>query len=104
MTGPDDPRARLVTSAEPPKQRGHLGGGISLCCRPFSTQPGIGADEMKSNLIDLEARLMHETEKARRFDFGGSEPIWLPKSAHEWDPVEHMVTLPEPLAIEKGLI
>lgn len=59
---------------------------------------------MKSNLIDLEARLIHETEKARRFDFGGDEPVWLPKSAHEWDEDENTVTLPEPLAIEKGLI
>lgn len=59
---------------------------------------------MKSNLIDLEARLIHETEKARRFDFGGSEPVWLPKSSHEWDAEEQTVTLPEPLALEKGLI
>ena len=59
---------------------------------------------MRSNLIDLAARLIHETEKARLFDFGGDGNVWLPKSAHEWNEDDGEVTLPEPLAIEKGLV
>ncbi len=59
---------------------------------------------MRSNLIDLEARLVHETEMARLFDFGGEKPVWLPKSTHEWDEASQTVTLPEPVAVEKGLV
>lgn len=59
---------------------------------------------MRSNLIDLAARLVHETEKARLFDFGEDKPVWLPKSSHEWDEAAQTVTLPEPVAIDKGLV
>ena len=58
----------------------------------------------RSNLIDHEARLVRETEEARCFDFGGSENVWLPKSQHEWDESDQTVTLPEPVAIEKGIV
>lgn len=59
----------------------------------------------RSNLIDLEAFLVRETEKARCFDFGGSENVWLPpNSKHEWDETDQTVTLPEPVAIEKGIV
>lgn len=57
---------------------------------------------MKSDLIDLDAKLIHETDKARLFDFEMDEGVWLPKSQHEWD--GRQVTLPETLAIEKGLV
>ncbi len=57
---------------------------------------------MKSDLIDLPARLVHETEKAWLLDFGEAKPVWIPKSAAEFDGKE--LTLPEPLALEKGLI
>ena len=56
---------------------------------------------MRSNLIDIEARLIHETEKAWKLDTGG-EPVWIAKSAAEFDGAT--LTLPEPLAIEKGLV
>lgn len=59
---------------------------------------------MSGKLIDLEARLIHETQKARLFDFGDSDPVWLPKSQHEWDKGERLVTLPERIALDKGLI
>lgn len=58
---------------------------------------------MKSNLLDIPARLIVETEKARKFDVGLSEAVWLPKSQHEWDAMEGMITLPEDVAIEKGM-
>lgn len=60
---------------------------------------------MKSDIIDLAAQLRHETEKARLFLFEMSDdPIWLPKSQHEWDPDDQTVTLKENVALEKGLI
>lgn len=59
---------------------------------------------MRSDLIDLEARLVHETDKARLLDFGGDAPVWLPKSQHEWDAEDGLVTLPERVAIDRGLV
>ena len=61
---------------------------------------------MKSDLIDLEVRLVHETPLAwlfTQFNDGGTE-TWLPKSMCEFDQVAGILTLPEPLALEKGLI
>lgn len=59
---------------------------------------------MKSNLIDLPASLVTETEKARLFEFEMQERVWLPKSMHEWDEDESIVTLTKSLAQDKGLI
>lgn len=60
---------------------------------------------MKSNIVDLDAVLQAETELARCFKFeeDGIE-IWIPKSQHEWDEHDWIVSLPERIAIEKGLI
>lgn len=52
-------------------------------------------------MIDIPARLVHETELAWLLDTGDSEPVWLPKSAVEFDGLT--LTLPKYLAIEKGL-
>ena len=57
---------------------------------------------MKSNLIDIEARLVHETEKAWLLDAGEKKLVWVPKSSAEFD--GETLTIPEPLALEKGLI
>lgn len=59
---------------------------------------------MRSNLIEIEARLVHETDKAWLLDTGEDEPTWLPKSACEFDEGEGTLTLPRPLAEEKGLV
>lgn len=56
----------------------------------------------RSNLIDLEARLVHETEKAWLLETVDAPPVWIPKSAAEFDGTT--LTLPEPLAISKGLV
>ena len=56
---------------------------------------------MKSNLIDIRAKLVHKTEGAFLFDFGLDAHVWIPKSQCEWDGKE--VTMSEELAIEKGL-
>lgn len=57
---------------------------------------------MKSNLIDIEARLVHETEKAWLLDTGEDKPTWVAKSVAEFD--GETLTIPEPIAQEKGLI
>lgn len=57
---------------------------------------------MRSNLIDIEARLVHETEKAWLLDVGNDKPTWVPKSAAEFD--GETLTIPEPLAVERGLV
>ena len=58
-----------------------------------------------SDLIDLFGQIVGETEKAWRF-LGNEEesPGWLPKSQVEWDEDGKMMTMPEWLGIEKGLI
>lgn len=55
----------------------------------------------RSNLIDLPALLIHETEKAWRLECENGT-VWIPKSAADFD--GETLTLPEPLAIEKGLV
>lgn len=61
-------------------------------------------------LVDVEGTLVHETkpgkadEGAYLFDFGGKEPVWLPKSACEWDAHDKTMTLPERLATDKGIV
>lgn len=56
---------------------------------------------MKSNLVDIEAKLHHQTDKAYLFDFGLKEKVWIPKASCEWD--GKTVTMPESVAVEKGL-
>jgi len=63
---------------------------------------------VKSNLIDLDGMVHHRTEKAVLFSTDGnrSNAEWLPLSQIEIEdkhPI-YTVTLPEPLALEKGLI
>ena len=57
---------------------------------------------MKSDLIDIPARLVHETELAWRLDTGDKKPHWIPKSACEFD--GETLTLSEATALEKELI
>jgi len=65
---------------------------------------------MKSNLIDIDVEVVHRTEKAVLVHTGErADAVWLPLSQIEIDP-DHtvagyaVVTVPEPLALEKGLI
>lgn len=64
----------------------------------------------RSNLIDIDGcTVMAFTELAVKIDHGRGE-CWLPKSACQIDPEdadvgdEVTVTLPEPLAMDKGMI
>lgn len=57
---------------------------------------------MKSTLIDLPAELRAETPMAWLLSTDGDNRVWIPKSQAEFD--GETLTLPEPLAQEKGLI
>ena len=57
----------------------------------------------KSDLVDVDATLRHETGKAYLLDHGADEPAWVPKSQVE-DNGDGTFTMPEWLAIEKGMI
>lgn len=64
---------------------------------------------MRSDLVDLSLIKVHDTGKAILFkETENSEGVWLPKSAIEVEPTRDprvfTVTLPEYLAIEKGLV
>ena len=63
---------------------------------------------MKSDLIDIDGAIHAETEKAVLFSETGdrSKAVWLPKSQIEIDRdyMKTTVTMPERLALDKGLI
>lgn len=56
----------------------------------------------RSDLVDIEANLVGETEKAFRIS-DGVESVWVPKSQVEHDG-DGTFTMPEWLAKEKGFI
>ena len=57
-------------------------------------------------MVDVVGELMapFETEKAYHFSADGNETVWLPKSQCGWDEHTETMTMPEWLAIDKGLI
>lgn len=58
----------------------------------------------RSNLVDVEATLVHETEKAYLLrPHGPGKEAWVPKSVVERND-DGTWTMPEPFATEKGLI
>ena len=64
---------------------------------------------MRSNLIDIDVEVVHRTEKAVLVHTGNKdESVWIPLSQCEIEPSGfggiETLTLPEPLALEKGLI
>jgi len=64
---------------------------------------------MKSDLIDITVHLLHETDRAVLVtDSTPEQGVWLPRSQIEIEPADtgglHVVTLPEWLAMERGLI
>ncbi len=56
---------------------------------------------MKSELVDIEGELVHETELAYLF-YDGKTKDWIPKSQCEWD--GETMTMPRRLAKEKGFV
>lgn len=64
---------------------------------------------MRSDLIDLTMHLHHETDKAVLVSDDGdrTKAVWLPKAAVEIERTSKaivVVTIPERLAIERGLV
>lgn len=64
---------------------------------------------MKSDIIEIDVQVLHETEKAVLVtDSVPEKGVWLPRSKIEIEPTGiggiHTVTLPEWLALDKGLI
>ena len=66
---------------------------------------------MKSDVVDVEMYLIAQTERAilvNEDENNSGQGVWLPKSKVEFDDVTPgtvtTVTLPEWLALEKGLI
>ncbi|WP_439140250.1 hypothetical protein [Roseicyclus sp.] len=57
-----------------------------------------------ADIIDIEAELVRETNLALllRVD-PDREPVWVPKSAVEYDRTDKVVTLPTAMAEEKGM-
>ena len=54
-------------------------------------------------LCDIEAKVVRETRDAWLLDVGNDKPVWVPKSKVE-DNQDGTFTLPEWLAIEKGIV
>ena len=65
------------------------------------------SEARKSDLIDIACNIPHATDKAVLVD-DGTTKAWLPKSKIEVEPStdgkSSIVTMPEWLALEKGLI
>ncbi|ACL58719.1 hypothetical protein [Methylobacterium nodulans] len=65
---------------------------------------------MRSDLVDLTVRLHHETARAVLVSTDGNreKAVWIPKSACEIEldagKATHTLTLPERVAVEKGLV
>lgn len=64
---------------------------------------------MRSDLVDLQMQIHHRTERAvlASLDDDREAAVWLPLAHVEVAPKEHgvaTVTMPEWLAIEKGLV
>lgn len=57
--------------------------------------------DYRSNLVDIDGEIRARTEKAIQF-YDGNQTVWLPLSQIEID--GSTVTMPEWLALEKGLI
>ncbi len=55
-------------------------------------------------LVDIACIIVAETERAWKIDHGGDEECWVPKSQCEWDSETKTMTMPQWLAIDKGII
>lgn len=59
---------------------------------------------MRSEIIDIEITLIHQTEKAYLVDAGHGENVWVPKSVAEYDESDRTLSLPRSWAESKGLV
>lgn len=58
----------------------------------------------RSDLIDVDVDLIHETDRAWLFSTDGENRIWVPKTLGEYDEDGKQVALPRRIAEEKGLV
>lgn len=59
----------------------------------------------RSDLVDISGELVPPFQSAAAYRFyDGARTVWLPKSQCEWDEDEKVMTMPEWLAKEKGLL
>ena len=56
-----------------------------------------------TKLVDIECTVQHETDSAYLVS-DGEHKVWVPKSQVELDEDTGILTLPEWLAIDKGLV
>jgi hypothetical protein len=59
---------------------------------------------MRNDLVEIDAILIDKTENALLVDVGDDENVWLPSQTCTHDRDTQTVTLPEWLAIERGLV
>lgn len=65
---------------------------------------------MRSDLVDIEAELKHQTDKAILVSADGEREVWIPKSQCEFDQPRPggsciiTITLSQSVAEEKGLV
>lgn len=57
----------------------------------------------RSDVVDIAGELRHETDRGYLI-FDGAKEVWLPKILFEHDEEEGVFTMPEWLALDKGLI
>jgi hypothetical protein len=62
----------------------------------------------KSQYIEIAVKILGETEKAYKVDFGGKEPVWVPKSQINDECEENgkitSIFVAEWIALAKGMI
>lgn len=58
----------------------------------------------RSTVVDIEVALVHETFAAWLVSVDGGASVWVPKSVADFDPADNLLTLPEAVAVEKGLV
>jgi len=64
---------------------------------------------MKSDVVDLHVCLHHETDGAYKVSLTGEDEdtVWVPKSAVEMERLggtQYEMTIPEQMAVDKGLV
>ena len=80
---------------------------LALCdgCRTCAPQLENEVLNMpRKTLVDIKAKIKHETERAWLLETEDGKTGWVPKSVVEYDLNDGVFTMPEELAIEKELV
>ena len=57
----------------------------------------------EDGMVEISGEVWEERDKSWCF-YDGSVKVWLPKSRCKWNPDEKIMTIPEWIAIEDGLV